>query len=183
MGELKKQLKDVVIAVKQVMTEAAIENAMMSVATPGGRIQVGWDTRENATTMGQLTFFAEFLEAVGLFERWVAQCPLHYSSPNAPKVRDVLGTWMLAILDGHRRYAHTASLRGDACAPQVLGMSKIVGDESLRRGLGQIAPAPNAKHDEGEKIAQEAQVNAANQWMNDALIESVQHVLTTPWIL
>lgn len=183
MGESKNQLKDVVIAVKQVMAEAVTENVMMSVATPGGRIQVGWDTRENATTMGQLTFFAEFLETVGLFERWVAQCPLHYTSPNAPKVRDVLGTWMLAILDGHRRYAHTASLRGDACAPQVLGMHKIVGDESLRRALAQIAPAPNTRHNQGEQEAQEAQVNAAQTWMNDALIESVQHVLATPWIL
>ena len=70
---------------------------------------------------------------------------------------------MLAILDGHRRYAHTASLRGDACAPQVLGMSKIVGDESLRRALGQIAPVPNTKHDEGEKIAQEARVSEAKK--------------------
>jgi hypothetical protein len=49
--------------------------------------------------MGQLAFFAEFLDVAGLFERWVRQCPLQYTSPNAPAVRDVLGTWLLSILD------------------------------------------------------------------------------------
>jgi hypothetical protein len=29
-----------------------------------------------------------------LFDGWVADCPLHYTSPNAPAKRDVLGTVM-----------------------------------------------------------------------------------------
>jgi hypothetical protein len=182
MGASKNVLKDVAIAVRQV-AEAALEQTQMNLVTAGGRIQVEWDTRDNATTMGQLAFFAEFLETAGLFERWVAQCPLHFTSPNAPKVRDVLGTWMLAILDGHRRYAHTASLRGDAVVPKLLGMTEIVGEESLRRALKQIAPAPNRKHNEAEQVAQKAQVKLAENWMNEALRESVQHALTTAWIL
>lgn len=183
MGESKNKLKEVVVAVKQVLDKAPNNDAAMSVVTPGGRIQVRWDTRENASTMGQLAFFAEFLEVAGLFERWVQQCPLHYSSPNAPKVRDVLGTWLLSILDGHHRYAHVASLRGDAVAPQVLGMSSIVGDESLRRGLALIAPSPKASHSDSEQQAQQAQMVLAERWMNSALKESVQHALDTPWIL
>lgn len=119
MGERKSKLKEVVVAVKGTIDGVANHGAPMSVVTPGGRIQVKWDTRANATAMGQLAFFAEFLEVGGLFEHWVAQCPLHYSSPNAPKVRDVLGTWLLSILDGRRRYAHVASLRGDAVAPRI----------------------------------------------------------------
>ncbi|UVS60616.1 MULTISPECIES: hypothetical protein [Nitrosomonas] len=43
--------------------------------------------------MGQLAFFAEFLEVTGLFARWVAGCPLPYTRPNAPAVVDLLGTW------------------------------------------------------------------------------------------
>ena len=39
----------------------------------------------------------------------VADCPLHYTSPNAPKKRDVLGTAMLSMLAGHKRYAHIAA--------------------------------------------------------------------------
>jgi hypothetical protein len=63
-----------------------------------------------------------------LFERWVRSCPLEYTSPNAPEVRDVLGTWLLSILDSQRRYAHINGLRGDAVAPQILGMSRIISD-------------------------------------------------------
>ena len=48
----------------------------------------------------------------------------------------MLGTWLLSILDGQRRYAHVAGLRGDEVAPRILGMNKIISDESLRRALG-----------------------------------------------
>lgn len=75
-----------------------------------------------------------------MFERWVESCPMAYTSPNAPEVRDVLGTWLLAILDGQRRYAHVTGLRGDAVAPEILGMTGIISDESLRRALAHLAP-------------------------------------------
>jgi Transposase DDE domain len=35
-------------------------------------------------------FFAEFLATAGVFDRWVDECPLRYSSPNASSARDVL---------------------------------------------------------------------------------------------
>jgi hypothetical protein len=107
---------------------------------------------------GALAFFAEFLEATGLFDRLVEHCPLRYTSPNAPKVRDVLGTWLLSILDGQNRYRHVASLRGDAVAPEVLGMSKVIGDESLRRALAQIAPAPKESDDDEAQKRKQAQL-------------------------
>ena len=67
------------------------------------------DTESSETAprqLGQPPFFAEYLRATGLFEDWVGGCSLSYVSPNAPKLTDVLGTWMLSILDGHNRYAH-----------------------------------------------------------------------------
>jgi len=183
MGELKSKLNEVAVAVKQSIANVSRGNEeSMSVVTPGGRIQVNWDPKKQATTMGQLAFFAEFLEVAGLFERWVQHCPLHYTSPNAPAVRDVLGTWLLSILDGQRRYAHVASLRGDAVIPTLLGMNSIVGDESLRRGLALIAPAPSTKHNDAEKRVQQEQVMRATNWMTQAMKESVQHALSTPWI-
>ena len=184
MGERKRKVKSAVAAVRSALEGAAgNDEPMMNVLTPGGRIQVRWDTRASATAMGQLAFFAEFLEVAGLFERWVQQCPLQYTSPNAPAVRDVLGTWMLSILDGQRRYAHVASLRGDAVAPQILGMSRLVGDESLRRGLALIAPAPNAKHSDEQRQEQQDRCARAEQWMSEALLDSVREALNTAWIL
>jgi hypothetical protein len=106
---------------KQAVDDAVVNHAaVMNVAIPGGRIQVRWEPRSNATGVGPLAFFAEFLEVASLLERWVQQSPLHYSSPNLPKVRDVLGTWLRSILDEHCCYAHVASLGGDAVAPEIL---------------------------------------------------------------
>src|SRR4051812_35104524 len=45
-----------------------------------------------------------------MFDSWVAACPLHYTSPNAPKKRDVLGTMVLSILAGLR--SHHGGARG-----------------------------------------------------------------------
>jgi hypothetical protein len=60
-----------------------------------GRAHARWDEGAAATPHGQLVFFAEFLAATGVFERWVSSCPLDYRSGNAPDKRDVLGTLML----------------------------------------------------------------------------------------
>ena len=155
----------------------------MQVRTPGGVVEVRWDERGTATAMGQLAFFAEYLEATGLFEGWLRTCPLKYSSPNAPALVDVLGTWMLWILDGHCRYAHVGALRGDGVATHILGMNKVISDDSLRRALGDMAPEPQARHSQEQRQAQQAQVARAAQWMQQHLRRSVDAALYTPWIL
>ena len=104
----------------------------MQVDTFGGRVDVEWDTDSKATPIRQLAFFAEFLKNAGVFDEWVGECPLSYTSPNAPPNRDILGTWMLSVLAGHKRYAHVTALRGDGVSPQVLGMSRIVSEDALR---------------------------------------------------
>lgn len=182
MGELEREQKVLVKAVTQALLEAR-EKDEFRLATPGGRFQVRWDEGGSATALGQLAFFAEFLEVSGLFERWVEGCPLKYTSPNAPKVVDVLGTWLLSILDGQRRYAHVAGLRGDVVAPEILGMNKILSDESLRRALAHLAPKPSLGKTEAERAEREAQLAASTAWMDQALSESVGEALDTPWIL
>jgi hypothetical protein len=108
------------------------EDAPVAALTFGGRVHVEWDPQAPVTPLGQLPFFIEYLRLGGLFEPWVADCPLAYTSPNAPKVRDVLGTVLLAVLAGHRRYAHITGLRADGVNPGLLGMGKVV---SLAPGL------------------------------------------------
>jgi hypothetical protein len=41
---------------------------------------------------------SRYLKQGGLFDGFVADCRLHYTSPNAPDKRDVLGTVLLAVL-------------------------------------------------------------------------------------
>jgi len=188
MGERKvapvKAVKAVAAACQEAMN-AKVEpvDEAMRVQTPGGVFTVRWDQRGSATALGQLAFFAEYLESTGLFERWRGSCPLSYTSPNAPALVDVLGTWMLSILDGHCRYAHVGALRGDGVAPSILGMNKIIGDDSLRRALSAIAPAPDAKHTELQRLAQQAQLARSTQWMQDQLKHSIAQATATPWIL
>lgn len=183
MGEAEFEQKAVVSAVQGVVAEQMRQAGDLSIATPGGRFQVRWDEGGSATALGQLAFFAEFLEVSGLFDRWTEGCPMDYTSPNAPTVRDVLGTWLLSILDGQRRYAHVIGLRGDAVAPQILGMNKIVSDESLRRALAHLAPPVGKRCAEAERIRREAQLARSTAWMDTALAESTRDALITGWIL
>ena len=189
MGERNSARRLAVNAVAAACREAATDRRVepsddsMRVQTPGGVFSVRWDERGSATALGQLAFFAEYLEATGLFECWLKSCPLSYTSPNAPELMDVLGTWMLSILDGHCRYAHVGALRGDGVTPSILGMTKLIGDDSLRRALSAIAPAPDKKHTAEQRAAQQAQLARAVSWMQDQLRHSIAQATATPWIL
>ena len=183
MGEVKFETKALVKAVERGLSEPAGELSEYRLSTPGGRFQVRWDEGGSATALGQLAFFAEFLEVTGVFERWTEGCPMAYTSPNAPAVVDVLGTWLLSILDGQRRYAHVTGLRGDEVAPRILGMNKIISDESLRRALAHLAPNQPRRCHEEERSRRAAQLKKSTLWMDTALADSVQEALNTPWIL
>ena len=107
-------------------------------ATFGGRVHVEWDPQAPVTALGHLPFFIEFLKQGGVFDSWVADCPLVYTSPNASQRRDVLGTVVLSILAGHWRYAHITAVRGDGVNPDLLGMTRVVSEDAVRRGLKKI---------------------------------------------
>lgn len=183
MGEEKFEQTALVKAVQGAIAVQAQQSGDLRVATPGGVFQVRWDESASASALGQLAFFGEFLEVAQLFERWVKSCPLEYTSPNAPEVRDVLGTWLLSILDGQRRYAHINGLRGDAVAPQILGMTRLISDESLRRALKALAPSIGKSCTEEELLKRQTQLNKSTAWMDAALRESTFEALSTDWIL
>jgi len=108
------------------------------IETEGGRYQVQWDDRAPATPYGQLVFFAQFLKAGGLFSRLCAGAPFAFQSHNAPQIADVLGTLVLSVLAGHSRYAHISALRFDKVSPPILGMSKVISEDSARRSLQKL---------------------------------------------
>lgn len=133
--------------------------------TAGGRVHVRWENASAATPMGQLVYFIEYLTLTGLWARWLENCPLRYTSPNAPTTAEVLGTWMLSMLAGHRRYAHVTAIRGDGVNPELLGMRRVISEDALRRAL--------------RAMPEEAGVN----WLDAHLRESVAPFLQAPWIL
>jgi len=139
-------------------------SSRVAVDTFAGRIHVEWDPDAAVTPMGQLPFFIEFLKTSGLYDAFVGDCPLRYTSPNAPKIRDVLGTLVLSILAGHKRYAHITTIRSDRVNPGFLGMESVVSEDSARRALSQF--------DEGEALA----------WLDRHLAESTHPALSlAPW--
>ena len=133
--------------------------------TFGGRVHVEWDPTAAATPLGQLPFFIEFLKLGGLFDPWVAACPLTLTSPNAPCKRDILGTLLLAVLAGHQRYAHITALRGDRVNAALLRMDRVMSEDSVRRALAKIDEA------------------AGVEWLQRHLDYAFRPLLGEPWIL
>lgn len=133
--------------------------------TFGGRIHVEWDPAAAVTPLGQLPFFIEFLKVSGLFEAWVADCPLTYTSNNGSDKRAVLATFLLSILAGHHRYAHITAIRHDGIHPDLLGVEKLVSEDAARRALARL--------EESLGVA----------WLERHLSRTTQPLLTTPWIL
>ena len=135
------------------------------VQTMAGRIQIRWENESAATPMGQLAYFIEFLNLTGLWSRWLESCPLAYSSPNAPSKAEVLGTWMLSMLAGHRRYSHVTTIRCDGINPELLGMRKVISEDALRKALARLPEAEGTA------------------WLDSHLNDSVAPLLDAAWIL
>ena len=79
--------------------------------TFAGRVHIEWDTTAAVTPLGQLPFFIEYLKQGGLFDGWVADCPLVFTSPNAPRKREP---------GSGRRPQHRSAVTAD---PNILGAS------------------------------------------------------------
>src|SRR6266700_1030795 len=139
--------------------------SVTSLDTFAGKIHVKFAPEATVSSLGLMPFFIEFLKTSGLFDQWVEDCPLHYTSGNAPEKRDVLGTLVLSVLAGHWRYAHISAIRADGVNPGLLGMSGVASEDSVRRGM---------------KAMDEA---ASGQWMKEHLKASYGPLLEEPWIL
>jgi hypothetical protein len=120
---------------EQQIEEVQAARIALSLDTFAGKVQFRWEPSAEVSSLGQMPFFIEYLKTSGVFENWVQDCPLQYTSPNAPQIRDVLGTVLLSVLAGHWRYAHISALRGDGVNPGLLGMTKVASEDSVRRGL------------------------------------------------
>src|SRR6201984_1793274 len=84
---------------EQPLVESGKERSVIA-DTLAGRVHVEWEKaqRQTMTPLGHLPFFIEYLKQGGLFDGWVAGCPLYVTSPNAPSKWDILGTVMLSVL-------------------------------------------------------------------------------------
>ena len=136
-----------------------------SLDTFAGKIHLRWVNGAAVSSLGQMPYFIEFLKTSGRFDEWVKDCPLCLTSSNAPKKRDVLGTMLLSVVAGHWRYAHMNSVRGDGVNPELLGMTKVCSEDSVRRAAKAMAGP------------------AGETWLKKHLKDSYEPLLDEPWIL
>jgi hypothetical protein len=122
--------------------------------------------------MGGLSYFVHYLESTGLFEDFVANCPLLYLSNNAPKKRDVLGAILLSVLEGQSRYAHMSSLAKSELDAQTLGMENIPCEDSIRTALRKLTGADGSI----DSLATE-------DWVRGCFDRLCEGCLDVPWVL
>jgi hypothetical protein len=130
----------------------------------GRKMRVEWDSGAGVTPLGPVVYFSQFLGTAGLFCAWIKDCPLEYQSNNAPEIRDVLGTTMLSILSGHRRYTHVTMLRQETVCTRSFGMGQICSEDSVRRAW---------KHAETKAVA---------EWQRRHLRASYAPALEHAWV-
>ena len=76
-----------------------------------------------------------------------------------------LATRFLSALSGHKRYAHITTLRADGVMPELLGMTRTVSEDTVRRALSAIDDA------------------AGRPWLQAHLDHAAWPLFTAPWIL
>ena len=106
-----------------------------------GKIEAQWAPEETVASLGRLPFAVDFLKQADLFDPFVREEPLSNANPNKPQVRDLLGTLLLSVPTGASRYAHVNALRYDGVNTQLLGMTRVCSDDSVRRAMTRMDEA------------------------------------------
>ncbi len=141
------------------------ESGECSVETYAGKLHIRWDDSAAVTAMGQMPVFVDFLKTSEPWDAFLADYPLRYTSPNAPSRVNILGTLLMSVLAGQSQYAHISGLRGDGVNPELLGMSKVMSEDSARRAFKQAAP------------------EATLEWLKRHLRQTYEPLLEQAWVL
>lgn len=114
---------------------AITRDSKLDIPAYGGRLDVKWDPGTKVTPSGGLAYFAVFLKVTGFFDSLCSDFPVDYRSNNSSSRRDIVGTIVLAILFGKDRYVQINALRNDTASMELLGLGKIVSEDTVRRSL------------------------------------------------
>lgn len=90
----------------------------------GGKIKI-CDTLRAVTPFGGLSVLIEFFGRIGLVEQLEERQPYWSKSPNHYHPGQILVAFMLSVIAGARRFAHTNQLRADRALHALLGMKRF----------------------------------------------------------
>ena len=90
------------------------------------------ETLRAVTPFGGLSVFIAFLQRIG-YGRQVSECmPVHLASPNAIDPAPTYTAFLISVVAGARRFAHTSLLRADRALHALLGMKRFPTDGTIR---------------------------------------------------
>jgi hypothetical protein len=89
-------------------------------------------TPRAVTPFGGLSVFIAFLQKIGYRQQVSEHMPVHLMSPNAINPGETFTAFLMAVVTGARRFAHTAVLRTDKALHALLGIERFPTDDTIR---------------------------------------------------
>lgn len=89
-------------------------------------------TPRAVTPFGGLSLFIEFRGKIEFAKQVREHLPVHLKSPNALDPAQTLTAFLMLVVAGARRFAHTTLLRADRALHALLGMKRFSSDGTMR---------------------------------------------------
>jgi hypothetical protein len=89
-------------------------------------------TPRAVTPFGGLSVFIGFLKRIGFAERVSRDLPVCLKSNNAIPAGETFTAFLVAVVAGARRFAHSSMLRADRALHALLGMKRFPNDGTIR---------------------------------------------------
>lgn len=94
-----------------------------------------------ATPLGGVGVFVAFLEKLNFAGKVREHMPFRFPSPNQIEPTVTLTAFLIAVLAGAKRFAHTGLFRGDRALHALLSMPRF--PPTTLSAIGTMVPAPN----------------------------------------
>jgi hypothetical protein len=90
------------------------------------------ETSRAVTPFGGLAVFFEYLKSIGYVEKVSKHMPISYASPNSIDPTETFTAFLISVLAGARRFAHTTMLRADKALHALMGLARFPTDDTIR---------------------------------------------------
>ena len=112
---------------------AAAPNDAVSFAPLFGSGDIELRTTQKAVTpFGGIVSFLAWLKQLGFLAAVQSAMPFEYKSPNCIGPAAILSAFLLSVILGARRFAHTGWLRFDRAFHALLGLTRYPGEDAVR---------------------------------------------------
>jgi len=90
------------------------------------------ETARAVTPFGGLSVFIAFLQKIGYSRQVSEHLPVYLKSPNAIDPAQTYTAFLISVVAGARRFAHTSLLRADRALHALLGLKRFPTDGTIR---------------------------------------------------